>query len=314
MPPRTSWSSLLPGLIALAVVVSIAIGVVVFGGVGKERGDTMRLYVLTNAAQGVMGGTEVWLVGQKVGTVDRIDFRSPETDTSMRVVLALSVRREDAGQIRQDSRAQIRTGGSLIGPAIVYLTAGTPGSPAMASGDTLRAQRQADAVGAGSKLMASASQELGPLMADARTVMALARGRKLAPPNGGSLIEEHDGDVAELRSHFNRLRDLFGGAAGSRSVVSGAQTALARADSIRSLVNSPTTSLGRFRRDSTLGGTVARVRDELARVRAQLASVEGSAGRFTGDSAMTRSIAAAQQELTLLMEDIRRRPRRYLSF
>jgi hypothetical protein len=313
MPPRTSWSNLLPGLIALAVVVSIAIGVVVFGGVGKERGDTMRLYVLTNAAQGVTGSTEVWLVGQKIGKVDRIDFRSPQTDTAMRVVLALTVRREDAGQIRQDSRAQIRTGGTVIGPAIVYLTAGTPGSPGLANGDTLRAQPQADAVGAGTKLMASASREFGPLMADARAVMALARGRKLAPGNG-SLIEEQDGEVEALRGHVTRLRDLFGDAGGARTVMSGARSALARADSIRTLLNSPTTSLGRFRRDSTLGGTVARVRDELARVRAQLASVEGSAGRFTNDSAMTRSIAEAQQELTLLMDDMRRRPRRYLAF
>jgi ABC-type transporter Mla subunit MlaD len=312
MPPRTSWSNLLPGLIALAVVVSIAIGVVVFGGVGKERGDTVRLYVLTNAAQGVMGGTEVWLVGQKIGTVDRIDFRSPEADTSMRVVLALTVRREDASQIRHDSHAQIRMGGSVIGPAVVYLTAGTPSSPAIASGDTLRAQRQADAVGSGAKLMASASQELGPLMADARTVMALARRRTQAAQ--GSFIEEHNGEVAELRSNFTRLRDLLSGAGGSRSVMVGARSALARADSIRSLLNSPKTSLGRFRRDSTLGETVARVRDELARVRAQLASVEGSAGRFTRDSAMTRSIAEAQRELTLLMDDFRRRPRRYLAF
>jgi len=316
MPPRTSWSNLLPGLIALAALVSIAVGVIVFGGVGQMRGETTRLYVLTNQAQGVIGGTEVWLVGQKIGQVDRVDFSPPSTDTSTRVVLVLTVRAKDIGQIRRDSEVQIRTGGSVIGPVIVALTAGTPNSPAAREGDTLRAHAQSDMVLAGAK-MGGATKELGPLMADVRAVLAQARVRSGAVR--GSMTEEHNGDVAQLRGNVSRLRDLFGGTSAAVEEKSGdmmthAKMALARVDSIRALVNSPSTSLGRFRRDTALGATVASMRDQLAHVRAQLESTDGNFARLKQDSAMTRALAEAQREMKLLFDDIRRRPSRYIAF
>lgn len=322
MPPRTSWSHLLPGLIALAVLISIAIGVIVFGGVGRTRGDTIRLYVLTNQAQGVIGGTEVWLVGQKIGQVDRVEFNPPGADTGARVVLVLTVREKDVGQIRHDSDVQIRTGGSVIGPVIVALTAGTPTGRPAREGDTLRADAQSDMILASAKL-GGATKQIGPLMADVRTVLAQARNRSVTVR--GSLTEEHDGEVAQLRGNVTRLRDLFGGlAAKAGGVKSGdvkagdvmihAKRALARVDSIRALVNSPSTSFGRFRRDTALGTTVAAMRDQLAVVRTQLESVDGNVGRLKKDDAMARAVAEAQREMTLLFDDIRKRPSRYIAF
>lgn len=315
MPPRTSWSNLLPGLIALAVLVSIAVGVIVFGGVGQVRGDTTRLYVLTNQAQGVIGGTEVWLVGQKIGQVDRVDFSPPSNDTASRVVLVLTVRAKDIGQIRHDSEVQIRTGGSVIGPVIVALTAGTPNSPAAREGDTLQAHAQSDMVVAGAK-MAGVTKELGPLMADVRAALAQARMR--SGTVRGSMTEEHNGDVAQLRGNVSRLRDLFGGTPASSdeksAMMTHAKLALARVDSIRTLANSPSTSLGRFRRDTAFGATVAAVREQLTHVRAQLESVDGNIGRLKKDDAMTRAVAEAQREMKLLFDDIRKRPSRYIAF
>src|SRR5687767_4834089 len=168
MPSRISWTNLLPGLAALAVIVALAAGALVFGGVGRTRGDTIRLYVLTNQAQGVMRGTEVWLVGQKIGTVDRIEFRPITVDTAERVVLVLTVNADDVGLIRHDSDAQIRTGGTVIGPAVVYLTAGTAGSPAAKPGDTLAARPASDLDVARAKL-GSIAADLGPIMADVKT-------------------------------------------------------------------------------------------------------------------------------------------------
>ena len=318
MPPRTSWSNLLPGLIALVIIVSIAIGVIVFGGVGETRGETMRLYVLTNQAQGVIGGTEVWLVGQKVGQVDRVEFNRPAADTGARVVLVLEVKASDVGQIRHDSHTQIRTGGSVIGPVIVSIESGSPTSPAARDGDTLRAQSQSDMVLVTAKV-GGVTRELGPMMADLRTVLAQARNRSVTVR--GSLTEQHDGEVAQLRGNvaqlrgnMSRVRGLFGGATPSGGVMTRARIALARADSIRALVNSPSSSFGRFRRDSALGTTVASMRDQLATLSMQLESVDGNMGRFKKDDAMTRAVAEAQREMALLFDDIRRRPSRYIAF
>ncbi len=311
MPPRITWRNLLPGIVAVAALVSIAIGLIAFGGVGGVKGDTIRLYVLTNQAQGVIDGTEVWLVGQKIGIVDRVEFRPVSADSGARVLLVLTVKEKVAGQIRQDSEVQARTGGSVIGPIVVSISAGTPKSPAVRGGDTLRAHSQADMVVTGSKL-SGATQELGPLMADVRTVLAQARSRSKSVQ--GSLIEEHNGDVAQLRGNVTRIREMFAGPKRAADVMTHARAALAQVDSIRALVNSPSTSYGRFKRDSALGATVETVRNQLSRVQAQLESVDGNIGRLKKDDALTRAVTQAKQEMTLLFNDIRRRPSRYIAF
>jgi hypothetical protein len=315
MPPRTSWRNLVPGLIALAALVSLAIVLAVFGGVGKIRGDTARLYVQTNQAQGVIGGTEVWLVGQKVGTVDGVGFSAPASDTAARVVLALTVRADVVEKIRHNSAVQIRTGGNVIGPVIVSFEGGTPDSPSARDGDTLRARSQSDMFAAGAKL-GGATKEFGPMMTDVKTILARARSRSVTVR--GSLTEEHGGEVTQLRSNVSRLRDLMGGAKSSRErsrdAMAYAKTAMARADSIRTLLASPATSYGRFRRDSSLAETVGAVRDQLAVVSAQMQSPDGNMGRMKLDSAMTRAVAEARREMTLLFTDIRKRPSRYIAF
>ena len=310
MPPRLAWSNLLPGLIAFAALIAVAVGVLVFAGVNRIDGKTMRLHVVTRQAQGVMTGTEVWLAGQKIGLVKRVEFRPPEADT-LRVVLVLDVQEREAEQIRRDSRAEIRTGGTVIGPAVVYLTAGTPRGDRISEGDTLFAQGGSDVASSGKKLMAAWGEEAKPLLADVRALMARVRRRRASVE--GTLTEVHDGEVA-LRGGVSRFRGAFALPPAAGNTRAHAQTVLARVDSLRALLRSPSTSLGRFRRDSSLGETFAAIREELSTVRAVMASPDGNFGRLTRDSAMTRALSDAQREMTLLMDDFRRRPQRYIAF
>jgi len=328
MPPRISWSSLLPGLVAFAAVIVIAVAVLLLAGIGQIRGKKMHLFVATNQARGVMRGTEVWVAGQKVGLVDAIEFGGANTDTSARVVIAISVRARDASQIRRDSPAQVRAGANVIAPVVVYLAAGSPTSPAASEGDTLRARAQSDLEAAGVKFHA-ATEQIGPLVVDARTVRS-----RVHDPNGtvgAVLTEGFRGEVARLRRQFNALRSRASDGGGERdaggdvgevvqpaasasTVMVHTRVALSRVDSIRALLGSTTSSFGRFRRDSTLGASVAGVRDELARMRDALATNDGTLGRSKTDSALTRSLADAQREMALLFADIRRRPLHYVRF
>jgi ABC-type transporter Mla subunit MlaD len=320
MAPRLSWSSLVPGLVAVAVLIAVVAGVLMFAGVGRMRGETVRLYVVTSQARGVMRGTDVWLDGQKVGVVERIAFRAVGTDTLPRVVIAIDVRRDAAAQIRRDADIQIRSGTSLIGPMVVYVTSGTPASTRARPGDTLFARAQSDVADAATRLE-EATREIDPLLADARIVKASVRN-----PNGtvGAALAgaaRRDREIARLRDQVARLRATFGagsgagGAGGARAgLISATSAALARADSVRALLKSPQSSLGRFRRDSSLKASVAGVRDELAELRLRLADRTGTLGRLQSDSALSRAVADAQHEMTLLFEDLRKRPLRYIAF
>jgi hypothetical protein len=315
MPSRLSWSKLLPGLVALAVVVAIAIGVLLFAGIGQIRGDKVHLLVLSDQARGVMRGTEVWLAGQKVGLVDAVHFRSPNADTRARVVIAISVKANNADRIRRDSHAQVRAGTSLIGPVVVYLSAGSPGVRGVREGDTLRAAAQSDLELAGTKL-SEATANLGPLLADARVVMSSVRDRN--GTIGAMLAEGKDGEVAKLLARFGQLREhTFDGdveSPGASSVMARARGALSRVDSISALLVSSNSSFGRFRRDSTLIKSVAGLRDELTALQTKLETGGGTASRYSADSSLVRSIAESRRAMSMLFDDMRRRPMRYIQF
>jgi phospholipid/cholesterol/gamma-HCH transport system substrate-binding protein len=314
MAPRLTWSSLVPGIVAILLIAVATIALLVYGSVGRISGEKTRLHVVTNSARGVMPGTEVWLAGQKVGVVEEIGFRPPSSDTLSRVVITMDVREEDAAQIRKNSDVRVRAGANLVGPIVVYVSAGTPDSPPAMDGDTLFAAAQSDVRDAVGRL-GEATKEFGPLMNDARAVVTSVR-----DPNGtiGALMRRGSGNqMAELRSQVVALTTRFGGTSattGEGTLMTTARSALARADSIRVLLRSERSTLGRFRRDTTLGRTVADVRDELAALRARMEESPGTLGRFASDSAIQRALADAQTEMALLSEDVRKRPLRYLAF
>lgn len=315
MAHRLTWKHLIPGLIALAVLIGISVAVLVYGSVGRVRGEKITLHARTAQARGVMRGTEVWLEGQRVGVVDDVRFGPASTDTLERVLITMDVRARDAGQIRRDSEVRVRSGANLIGPIVVYITAGTPASPAVRDGDTL-VTAAATEMGVAMERLGAAATEVDPLLADARTVMAHAR-----DPRGtvGALMREGGGTgLARLRARVSELRATRGdggGASGARArAVESARSALARVDSLRALLASGQTSLGRFRRDSTLPATIARVRDEVGTLRARFADSTGTLGRMSRDSAITLALASAQREMALLFEDVRKRPLRYIAF
>lgn len=317
MPDRLTWRNLIIGIAALSIVLLLGAGVLLFAGVGRVRGAKMHLYVATSQARGVMRGTEVWVSGQKVGVVDGVDFRPPSADTSGRLVIALTVKKNDAEQIRRDATAQVRAGANFIGPVVVYIDAGTPAAPPVREGDTLRAATQSDLEVAAVK-MRLAMQDVSPLMADARAIAGKMRDR-----NGtvGALLSEGFADrpeVSELRVRVAKLRQrLFGGGPVARSrdvLFARAQLALARVDSVRALLASPRTSFGRYRRDSTLMREVARLRDDLGALGAQLDSADGTIGRLKTDSALANAVTSARGEMAALFEDIRRRPLHYVYF
>jgi len=321
MAPRISWSNLLPGIIAITVLTLITIGVLMFAGIGQIRGAKTHLYVLTDQARGVMRGTDVWIAGQKVGTVDGVDFAAPTNDTTRgRVVLAVSVRASQAQQIRRDSRAQVRAGANIIGPVVVYLSSGSPTSPPVREGDTLRARAQSDFELATVKVN-DATEQLSPIMTNTRAILG-----RVHDPNGtvGAVLTEGvGGDVGRLRSQVNRLRARMSEGraspvkSGISAVMARSRAALARVDSIRTLLSAPGSSYGRFHRDSSLGPRVAHLRDELTRLRSELGELgelDGTISRVKTDSALTRSVADAQREMSLLFADIKRRPLRYVQF
>jgi len=317
-PEKTSWKSLIPGLIAVAVIVLSTIALLVFAQVGALHGDTVRVFAATDQARGLLKGSDVWLAGQKVGVVADIRFQSVTTPVAQRLLLELELLAENLPQLRRDSYAQIRTGGSLIGAQVVYLTPGTGASPAVEAGDTLRAEPQGDAESVASQL-AGASQQFPAIINNVKLLSAqLESARGTLGAFGAEEGVQRLGRVGE------RAADLGGRAMGGQGTIGlvlrrndhmiRARSAMARADSIRTLLASPATTYGRLRRDSTLINEITSVRNEVSIVRSLLAKPEGTAGRAIADSAIVRQLGMLEREFGTLKRDIMRDPLRFFGF
>lgn len=317
MARRLSWSDVRGGLIACVVLAVAVVVILRFSRVGALHGDTFPLYAMVGDASGVMKGSEVWLSGQKIGKITDIQFRSPQSsDTLHRVAIEMEILSRHGNALRNDAVGQIRAGGSFIGPAVVYLSPGTASAAPIQAGDTVRMEPTLDLSRASTQLGAAAA-EVPAIMSNVQVLRAelqTTRGTVGALMNGPGM-----GELGRAKIHVGRLRRSLGGNGTVGRVMRGDLTArargvMARADSVRTLLASPSTSLGRFRRDSTLLANVGDIREELAQLRAQLDSPDGTVGRFARDSAITLQVAEAQHQMTLLFADLKKHPLRYLSF
>ncbi|HKG95493.1 MAG TPA: MlaD family protein [Gemmatimonadaceae bacterium] len=323
--PRSSstWRDVVPGLIALAAIIGAAVAVLMFARIGALRGSTYELWAPTSRARGVMNHTEVWLEGQKVGAVKDVHFRDASADTGQRLVLHLEVLAKFRDQIRHDSFAQVRPGGSILGSPVVFVSTGSASSTPLRDGDTLAVLPQGDTEGMTSQI-ALASREFPRIIENVKLLnnaLLTARGTvgaMLYTDQGVQQFETFATGFGELAEQATRGGGTVGLALRGRGneLAARARSAMAQADSLRQLLlePGPRTTLGRFRRDSTIIRTVDDVRTELATVRLLLAEPRGTAGRVLADSAVFQQITRAQREMDALFKDLRRRPLRYIAF
>jgi hypothetical protein len=221
--------------------------------------------------------------------------------------------------MQRDAIAQIRPGGSIIGAPVVYLTAGTLAAPVMRDGDTLHAKPQVDVEGAAGTF-GSATKEFPVIINNVKLITAELQttrgtmGALLNAPEGlgGAQVARARREAARLEAHLRSGSTVVYARQGGLRERAG--RAMARVDSVRSLLASNASSFGRLRRDSTLIAEVGDVRNELSIVRSLLDEPNGTAGRALHDSAMTNAMLAAEREMSLLFADIKKHPFRYLSF
>lgn len=319
MTRHPGWKDLLIGLLAAAGIIAVAMFILIYGRPGRLRGKTITVYATTDAARGVIAGTEVWLDGQKVGVVKAVTFRPPSVDPDQRLVMTLDVLDDARQHLRLDSGVDIRAGTSIIGDQVVYLTSGTVASRAIASGDTIHGGVQADAEAATSDA-ALAAREFPGIMENVKILSAQLQTAK--GTLGAFNVDMRAPEMIAVKTRSTRLLShIFNGKGtlsqtmnGSSVLRTRAALAMAQADSIKTLIMSKDNALGRFRRDSTLVIEMQRVRAELAEVQRLADSPTGTVGRFRTDSVLVRNVHNDMASLDSLFADVKKHPFRYLIF
>jgi phospholipid/cholesterol/gamma-HCH transport system substrate-binding protein len=307
-----TWRSVSGGIAAFVAIVLVLFVVFTYARTGVLRGDKFRLYVAVPDAANVLQGTDVWLNGQRVGTVARIEYAPPSAPLEQRVVIAADVLERVRSHIRVDSRASLQSGGTIIGAPVVYLTSGTLGSRVVISGDTLHGAGKSDFEIAASRTT-EAVEELPAIVADAKVIMANA---KTMGARASAIARA--GGRSSFGAQASRLAQKLSGGSGSAHRLIRDQDmrrritqTMAASDSLRSLLSSRMDEVGRFRRDSSLGRSVASLRDDVASLRALAKNPDGTVGRVTTDSALVRSLDSLFAELNALIADMKTHPLRY---
>lgn len=316
MPRHLHWRQLTAGVIAVAAIAVLTIVTLVFARVGGLRGEKVTLYVVTDAATGVLPGTEVWLSGQQAGLVKDVSFRPPSTDILERVIIRTQFLESALPSVRRDSYAQIRPSGSLIGKRIVFIAAGSAAAPPVHDGDTVYTRRKAklgdlegDVATVGpalTKLLAGLSQ-LDTMIKSPVGTIGNARERGLAR------MPEIRGRVSSIRSKASRGEGTIG-LASRTHLMERASHVMAATDSIRALMSSKNGTLGRFRRDTTLVTKANGVLAQLDSLQLLLSNPVATITAAHPDSALQKELGRTRGLLTSLIKDIKKNPMRYISF
>ena len=313
MPHHLHWRELKGGIVAVAVIAVIIFSIFAFARVGGLHGKKVTLYVVTDEAPGVLAGTEVWLSGEKDGLVTDISFRPPGTDTLERLLIKTEFLKKSLQHVRRDSYAQIRAGGTLIGTPIIYISAGTAGSPGLKDGDTLRALPLAG-IGAVAEGASKLIPHVGKLLRTAKEIT-----RKAGAPVGtvGNLRENGLPDLADVTAGISSLNERARGKGAIASALRGdlqrrATHVIASADSVRRLVASNRGSLGRFRKDSTLATKASHVLAELDTLKSLATSPLGTIAAVHSDSVLARKLTEQHELMAELLRDIKSNPMRYI--
>lgn len=288
-PRQLQWRDLIPGGIFLGVVVAVALGVLLFARVGAVRGDTFILYAAFPEARLIIPNSEVWLLGEKVGTVEEITFRPPAEDSTAHVLLRLKLWERARPYIRRDATAQLRNGGSLLGAPVVYISGGSGEAAAVASGDTVAALARLDPDELQTDIRGGLD-DARIVLADLRAVAAgVGRTRStVSSLLGGAGDGRLSGPVGEF---VRSMEGLTGSETGSvRLLIADAQIRRraagisARFDSLVTATREPVGTVGRARSDSALTRAVAALLAEATQVRGEANALMMALSRTPTDS------------------------------
>jgi ABC-type transporter Mla subunit MlaD len=318
VPRPIRWRDLVPGAAVLGALLLTTGATLKYARIGRLSGDTVRYYAAFAGARNVMGGTEVWISGTKVGRVKRVAFASPSADTTHRVVVELEVRKRFREQIRENSTARLRTGARLMGPMVLYLTAGTSDAPVVPPDDTIRGSSGGD-IQTLAASFGEVAREFPQVMANVKILsssLSSTRGTigALTTLDAPERFEALVDNASRLTERATSGRGTLGLAMGRGALIERAKAATAQADSVRALLASDRSSFGRFRRDSTLLATITDLRNELSITQALLGGPSKSLARFGQDSIIAVQTAERARLMSELLTDIKKRPFRYIAF
>ena len=309
---RSQKRQALLGGLAMGGLTLLFLAVFFAADVGQLFTPSDDFYVLMPSAAGLGEGSLVWIAGQTVGEVKRIDVRPPSSDSLRRVLVHIEVERRYREHVRVNSEARV-TSFRVIGDPVLDLTPGDPALPGVAPGDTLLFRAQGSPAAAMQRAV-SLHNSLRALLAESKQMSTSARGRSAQARRVGRQLAT---TARELRAFTLSVQ------AGALNTFSDPQFNRILAnlgETVRELEASFTRALQHARTSRTeaapaLASLTARADTISAAITQLQRAIEAGGGgllvRAQTDSAIVKALHGAQAQLDSLVAETKRNPLRF---
>ena len=314
-PTFITWSQLKVGSV---ILISLAIMIVAIYKLGQAANLFTSRYELITFfpnANGLRVGGVVALNGQQVGTVKKIEFLPVDADTTRNLRVLIHVDENVKDQIREDSKARVRTQG-LLGDKMVDITSGTPQYAVLPPGDTLATANAVDyeqvlaqAAGAVDD-MVGLTQDLrqitGGIVRGEGTMGQLMTNKALYDELTGTVARMNDmlGRVSNPNGSIGRMMDdpqLYNNLVGMMSAL----------DSTLTMVQSKEGSIGLLMRDTTLYANLTGIMQKTDSLMSMMTNGKGFASRMLTDDQLYDRLTKSITDLNAILEDVRKNPAKY---
>lgn len=328
MPTPVGRSTLGGRQIRVTILVIVGLLLLAYGGyrVGKifdVFASRYEVVTLVNSSLGLREGAPVTLAGQRIGQVKEIAFIPIDRKTDdYNLAIILAINEDVRDQIRQDSRALLRTQG-LLGDKFVDIAPGSAGAAILQPGDTLVSEQAIDV----DQFLAEAAvtlEAVDGIVADLRAVTSAVAtgegtlGRFIMDEALYTQMVSATGRLEVTLALLNDADGSFGRLLRDPALYDRLNSAVARVDSLGAAVLDGRGSLGRLVSsdslyDSLLGAargaesTMMGLTDFVTDVNAS----DGSLRRLMADPALYDQFLKAVVDLQTLITAIRENPDRF---
>ena len=313
-----TWEQVRVGTFLIIVLAMGTTALVLIGRSGNVFGERYQLVTLVRSAAGLVPGAEVQVAGQAVGQVDRVVLIPPEDrpESGQAVALWLNVRVSVQSQIREDSRAQVRTQG-LLGDRLIDIRPGSAGARILQDGDTLHAASSVDF----DALIAEGSEAVGDLVEITSNLAELTRGMLEGEGTIGRLVTDaalYD-RLVSLAGSMDTLVAVAADADGpvmrmleDESLYLSIRSTLTSLDSVAAGVARGEGSLGRMLTTDSLYAALLGSITRMDSLLANLESGEGAMGRLFTDPVLYEELLKTMVDFGSLLEAVREDPERFV--
>ena len=310
-----TWEQLKVGGMILLALAILTVAVVKLGEAANLFSKRYRLVVLLPSANGLRVGGTVTVAGQLAGTVSSIDFLPPDADTTRNLRVIVEVDQSLQQQVREDSRARLRTLG-LLGDKIVDISPGTPRYAVLPPNDTLQVEPALDY----EAVLIQASGAVNDMIQLTRDLKGITGGMARGEGTVGqlltnrSLYDELNGTLARTNALVTRLQAPNGSFAkllDDPALYQNLNGMIGSVDSLVRQMRSENGTLGKLLTDDTLYTHLVAITAGADSLVKQVARGNGFAAKLINDQQLYEQLTKTITDLNAILADVRQNPGRY---